>query len=142
MIFPDFLKVYGNTSFRGDCPSERAEQVAAIALIRARYPKTLGRILIHPRNEGKRSYGKAYYERAEGMTRGASDIIIPCAVPFICELKRCDHTKSRWQDGQLDYLSACADQGAFVCVALGAKGVELALDEYMEKWMVTSEKTT
>ena len=58
-------------------------------------------------------------ERIEGMVAGAPDIIIPGNPTFVCELKRLDHTKCRFQYGQLEYLEAAHKAGAFVCVALG-----------------------
>jgi hypothetical protein len=40
------------------------------------------------------------------ITPGASDIIIPAACSFVCEIKRRDHTKSKWQPGQVEYLES------------------------------------
>ncbi len=34
-------------------------------------------------------------------------------------MKRRDHTQSAWQDGQIEYLTAAQEAGAFACVALG-----------------------
>ena len=81
-----------------------------------------GKIALHIRNEGKRTYGQTRWQQAEGMTSGAADIIIPGSTTFVCELKRRDHTKSKFQKGQLEYLESCQNQGAFVCVALGWEG--------------------
>lgn len=130
MKFPPWLKVYGDQSFRGDCPSETLEQVTFFNWLRTEYPHTLGRIAIHPRNEGVRSHYQAMRDKAEGMTPGAPDIIIPASPAFVCELKRQDHTKSKWQDGQIEYLKACHDEGAFVCVALGYAAAIKALEEW------------
>lgn len=117
MKFPDWLKVYGDTSYRGNCPPESAEQVTFFNRLRTQYPDTWGRIALHPRNEGKRTYGQVWRQKAEGMTDGASDIIIPLG--FACEMKRLDHTQSKWQPGQIEYLQAVHDAGGFACVALG-----------------------
>lgn len=70
-------------------------------------------------------------QKAEGMTPGASDIVIPARVSFVCEMKRQDHTKSKWQDGQIKYLEAAQDAGAFACVALG----HAAAKEAFEAWL-------
>jgi len=123
---PKGVQVFGDTSFRGQCPPEHAEQAAAVAWLRLTYPKTLGALVVHPRNEQLvigGQYKAVRRQRAEGMTKGASDIIIPARLPFVCELKRKDHTKSRWQSGQIEYLEAAARCGAFACLALGADGV-------------------
>lgn len=111
--------IYGDTSFRGKCPTEAVEQVTLFNRIR----KTKwGSLAIHPRNEQQLKGGQhrgMIKQKAEGMTPGASDVIIPARIPFVCELKRRDHTKSKWQPGQVEYLTAAQDAGAFACVALG-----------------------
>ena len=119
MKFPPWLKVYGDTSYRGDCPSETLEAITFFAQLRREYPDTYGLIATHIRNEGKRNCYQASREKAEGMTKGAPDIIIPMSRTFVCEMKRLDHTKSKWQPMQLEYLKTAHDAGAFVCVALG-----------------------
>src|SRR5690554_6163899 len=107
MKFPGWLPVYGDTTYRGPCPKEAAEQVTFFNQLRKHYPATLGRIALHPRNEGQLVGGQHSSidkQKAEGMAVGASDIVIPGSPSFVCELKRRDHAKSAWQDGQLDYL--------------------------------------
>ena len=116
-------KIY-DSGYRGQCPLEQIEQITAINYIRAIFPN-----VIHPRNEGQRSYNKAAREKAEGLTPGASDIIIPARVPFVCELKRKDKTKSRLTKKQKEYLEICAALGCFSCVAYGH---EMALEAFNE----------
>lgn len=53
------------------------------------------------------------------MTEGTIDWIIPARIPLVMELKRKDHTKSKWQPGQVEYLTTAQDAGAFACIALG-----------------------
>jgi len=123
MKFHPEIPVYGDTDFRGDCPKEEVEQASFFSKLRREYPDTWGAIAIHPRNEGllvKGQFSSVRKRAAEGMTKGASDIIIPGSPTFICELKRQDKSKSAWQDGQQEYLIAASRAGAFVCVALGA----------------------
>jgi len=119
MKFPPWLKVYGDTSYRGECPSETLEAITFFAQLRREYPDTYGLIATHIRNEGKRSWEQVARQKAEGMTKGAPDIIIPTRRAFVCEMKRRDHMKSKWQPMQLEYLKSAHDAGAFVCVALG-----------------------
>jgi len=127
MKFPEWLPVYGDTEYRNKkCPVESAEQITFFNTLRRDYPE-LGRIAIHPRNEGKRTANQAQRQKAEGLTPGASDIIIPVHYPFICELKRQDHTLCGWEPGQIEYLETAHKQGAFVCVALGYKAAMEAL---------------
>jgi len=128
MKFPKWLKVYGDIDFRGKCPPESAEQITFFRQL----PPELKAIAIHPRNEGKRSYHQTAKQKAEGMNVGASDIIIPAAPSFVCELKRRDHTKSAWQKGQIEYLENCQKNGCFVCVALGYEAALQAVDDWIK----------
>lgn len=133
MKFPEWLPVFGDQDYRNKkCPVESAEQITFFNTLRREYPE-LGIIAIHPRNEGKRTAQQAQRQKSEGMTPGASDIIIPCRVPFVCELKRADHTLSGWEPGQIAYLEAAKNNGAFVCVALGHKAALEALSVWIGK---------
>lgn len=133
MKIPDWLPVFGDQGYRNKkCPTETAEQVTFFNTLRREYPE-LGKIALHIRNEGKRTVQQAMRQKAEGMVTGASDIVIPGCPAFVCELKRADHTQSRWQDGQIEYLEAAKNNGAFVCVALGHKAALEALKEWIGK---------
>jgi len=122
--------IFGDTSFRGICPPEDMEQITFFNRLRREYPDTLGMIALHPRNEGLKRGGHiraVQMHKAEGMTPGASDIIIPGRVSFVCELKRRDYTKCAWQEGQREYLKAASASGAFACVAFGCDAAWQAL---------------
>jgi len=131
---PPGVRVFGDTSWRGKCPPETVEQVTAVAWLRRTYPDTWGALVIHPRNEQQLrggQHGCFHRQKADGLTKGASDLIIPARVSFVCELKRRDHTQSKWQDGQREYLEAAAMCGAFACVVLGADGVKEAVAAWL-----------
>ena len=133
MKFPDGIEIYGDMSFRGDCPAESLEQMSFFNRLRKEYPDTFGAVAIHPRNEGLKEKGQfstVLKHKAEGMTKGASDIIIPGNPTFICEVKRRDHTKSKWQEGQVEYLMAARVVGSVVCVALGASAAWQAFEDW------------
>ena len=131
MKFPPNIRVYGDTTWRGICPTETAEQATFFNQLRKKYPYSYGAIGLHIKNEGKRSFAQMAKQRAEGgFIKGACDIVIPAKRTFICELKRRDHTKSRWQTGQIDYMNACHNLGAFVCVALGWGAAWEAFEEW------------
>lgn len=138
MIIPDWLKCYGDMKFRGECESEAAEQIAFFGEVRRCYPGSLGLIALHPKNEEKRK-GRQFQtlisDKSKGFCKSASDIIIPGNPSFVCEMKRENHTKSKWQEGQLEYLKAAMNNGSFVCIALGAKA---ALDALAD-WMIINE---
>lgn len=118
-LHPD-IRVFGDKDYRGACPAEELEQVTFFNRLRREFPETWGRIGVHPRNEGMRTMYGAMKEKAEGLTKGAADIIIPGRPAFVCELKRRDHTKSSITEDQVKFLLACQDAGCFVCIALGA----------------------
>lgn len=129
MKLPSKIPVYGDTSYRGDCPFESAEHATFFAELRRSHPEIYGRIAIHPKNEGKRYKYQAARDHVMGLSKGAPDIIIPGQKTFCCELKRQDHTKSRLGKDQKEWLLAAQDAGAFVCVALGW---EAAMEAFLE----------
>lgn len=135
MKFNPDIPVFGDTSYRGKCALEALEQATFVNWLRRTSPK-YGPVVIHIKNEGKRNVYQAAKDKAQGMTTGASDIIIPGSPTFACEFKRRDHTKSRWQDGQQDYLLNCKKIGAFVCVALGHE----AAKEAFKCWLNSQKK--
>ena len=133
MHLPNDIKVYGDLNYRGACPKEALEQVTFFNRLRREYPDTLGIIAFHVRNEGKRTHLQAASEKAEGMTAGAPDILIPGAPAFVCELKRRDHTKSEVSQKQLAFLRASGAAGSVVCIALGVDAAWEALHAYMAR---------
>lgn len=130
------IKVYGNTEFRGDCAKEDAELMTFFNELKRLYPD-LGRIAIHPDNEGLViGTGHLHHakQKAKGaINKGAADIVIVGNPTFVCEMKRQDHTKSRWQDGQLEFLEYSLKNGAFVCIALGYESALEAVKDWIKK---------
>lgn len=100
------------------------------ARLRRQYPESYGLIALHPRNEGRRTHLQVAKEKSEGMTTGATDIIIPGRQTFVCELKRRDHTKSKLGDEQLAFMRAAQAVGAFTCIALGVDAAWAAFEEW------------
>lgn len=120
------IPVFGG-EYRGKCPKESAEQVTVINQIRKHCPQ-----VIHPRNEGKNHYMQVQRYKAQGQTKGASDIIVPGCPAFVCELKRKDPTKSVIEEEQLQYLEDCRRFGAFVCVAFGHEAALVAFNQWLD----------
>jgi hypothetical protein len=119
MKLPPNLPLFGTTD-KTDTASESQHAITFFNRLRREYPQ-YGAIATHIRNEGKRTIQQAQKHKAEGMTTGTADIIIPCNPPFVCELKsrspRATITKE-----QIDYLLQAQELGAFACVALGYEG--------------------
>ncbi len=134
MKIPPHIKTYGDMDFRGECALEDAELITFFNQLRMRYP-VLAQVAIHPDNEGLvfgTGFNNHTRQKAKGAIRnGAADIIIVGCPSFGCELKRKDHSKSRWQDGQLEFLEASQKRGAFVCVALGYEAALQAVDYWV-----------
>lgn len=126
------LRIYGNLDFRDKkCPREAIEQITFFNWVRREYPNTYGKIATHIRNEGKKTVQQQMRHKAEGMTTGASDIMIPAKIPFICELKRQDRTLCAISNEQIEYLKTAQELGAFCCVALGFEAAKEAFLEWL-----------
>jgi hypothetical protein len=129
------VPIYGDTNFRGKCPKEELEQVTFFNRLRREYPDTYGLIALHPRNEQQlrgSQHRTMITQKAEGMTPGAADIIIPGSPAFVCEMKRQDHTLSTWKPGQEEYLAAAQAAGAFACVAFGYEAAWAAFIQWRQ----------
>lgn len=130
MKFPSNVTVAGDTSYRNKkCPKESAEQITLFSEMRKNMPE-VGAIAIHVRNEGKRTWEQAAMQKAEGMVTGACDVIIPGCPSLVMEIKRKDHTMSKWQPGQQEYMEAAANAGSVAVVALGWE----AAYQFIEQW--------
>ena len=130
--YPSFLRIYGDLSYRGSCPKESAEQISIVNQMRRVYPDTYGRIAVHIRNEGARTHQQTIRHKAEGLTPGAPDLMIPGSPTLLIEIKRQNPTLSRVSQEQLDYLEAAHKAGAFVCLAFGAKAAWEAVEEWIK----------
>mgnify|MGYP003383836190 FL=1 len=127
MKMPETVPCWGDADFRGECPSENAEQITFFNEMRRKYPDTWGKIAIHIKNEGKKTPQQVRRDKAEGMIKGASDIVVG---GFYCELKRQDRTKSKISNEQIEYLEKINELGFYGCVALGY----VAALEAFEEW--------
>jgi hypothetical protein len=132
---PEDIKIYGDIHFRDKkCRKERVEQKEFFAWLKEKRPN-LHKIALHPKNEGKRTKQQAQEDKElGGLTTGASDIIIPVAVAFVCEVKRLDHTLCKITDDQVGYLEDTQAMGAFSCIALGAEAAIQALLDWESKY--------
>ncbi len=125
------VPIFGDLLYRGDCLKEVAEQINFLSVLARREPE-LREIAVHIRNEGEMSVLEGKRHNDEGRKKGAPDIIIPSAMPFLMELKRRDHSKSSISMDQVKFLIRSKRQGAFPCVALGLYGAVQAFDEWLK----------
>jgi len=132
MRFPKNITVYGDKTYRGECPVEDVEHIDFFSRLSIDWPQYHA-IAIHPKNEGKRTWGQINKEKKMGLNKGASDIIIPASPPLVIEMKRLDHTKSKMEKEQAEYLISAQDLGATVCIALGCNAALLAVEEWHKK---------
>jgi hypothetical protein len=124
------LPLFGTTD-KTDTASESQHAITFFNKLRREYPQ-YGAIATHIRNEGKRTIQQAQKHKAEGMTTGTADIIIPCNPPFVCELKSRSPRATITQE-QIDYLLQAQELGAFACVALGYEGAMEAFKKCLQK---------
>lgn len=132
MKFNKDIPVFGDSSFRGDCPKEDTDQVNFVAWLRYNYPER-AKMMVHVKTEGKRTWGQINYEKKMGgIPSGFSDLFIIGNPNFCVELKRKDHTKSKWQKGQESFLLNSKEAGCFIGVALGFEGAKEAFIKWLD----------
>jgi hypothetical protein len=130
MKIPKEINVFGIAD-KTDTASESQHAMTFFNKLRREYP-AYGAIATHIRNEGKRTIQQAQKHKAEGMTTGTADIIIPCNPPFVCELKS-RSPRATITPEQIDYLLNAQKLGAFVCVAIGYDGAMEAFKKCLQK---------
>jgi len=137
MILPSNIKIYGDIHFRDkSCRKEWVEQKDFIGRLKEHRPN-LHKLAVHPKNEGLRTGRQATIDEEQGaLNKGAVDIIIPCRVPFVAEMKRVDRVKSsKLTDEQIKYLVLSESMGAFSLVALGCDAMWEALLYWEQKYL-------
>lgn len=71
------------------------------------------------------------FDKSMGLLGGVSDLVFFGNPMMVMEVKRKDHTLSKWQPYQQEFLIETQKQGVFSCVVLGW---EAGL-EAVEKWL-------
>lgn len=122
-------KIYGQAD-QEKAPSESVEMATFFSKLRREYPDTYGAIACHIRNEGKKHQAEIAKIGLEGgMIKGASDIFIPGAPSFLCELKS-RKKGSRPSKEQIIFLNISCALGAFGCIAYGYQEAWKAFEEW------------
>ena len=124
------IKVYGDLTHRDTkCPREDEEQKTIVNQVRKRYPELL---FTSVKNEGKKTTSQSDYDKAMGLTAGVSDLVF-FGNPTLClEVKRKDHTKSKWQPMQESFLIKAKEQGAMACVCFGWEAGMDAVEDWLK----------
>lgn len=124
------INVYGDLSYRNPkSAKEDMESLTFVNQVRKLHPDLL---IMHIKNEGKKTKAQADFDKAMGLLKGASDFII-LGNPVLClEMKREDHTLSAWQPNQQDFLIKAQEQGCFTCVAFGWKAGIQAVEDWLK----------
>lgn len=124
-------RTYGQQQ-AGEHPSEAAEMSTFFNQLRKLYPQYYA-IALHIRNENDGDHNKVSKQKIQGgFVKGASDIVIPCNPPFVCEMKSISK-KSRISNEQVAFLNAAVDVGAFACLTYGWKATMQAFEECIKE---------
>ena len=122
--------MYGDLTYRNPkCKEEHEEQQTIVNQVRKRYPELL---FTSVKNEGKRTPNQVAYDKSMGMTAGVSDLVF-FGNPTLClEVKRQDHTKSKWKPMQEPFLIKAKEQGAMACVCFGWEAGMEAVEDWLK----------
>lgn len=123
-----------DSGYLGPCNKEDTDQQAFIAWIRYHCPWVN---VFHVTNESGTSSSAGFIEKRKrmGVTKGVSDNII--LTPghdksfAAMELKRRDRTKSKWQEGQREFLNQVVDDGGFASVSFGLECIKNSAKLYL-----------
>ena len=130
MKTPIWLPKFGDLPKSTSNPAEDYVLSSLISRIRNDYPSTYGLVAFHVKNESKRTTGQIRADKAKGLTRGVSDLIV-VGNPTLCmEIKK--DNSCRFEDGQLEFLQQAQKQGAFVCLAIGYQGAKDAFEYWLK----------
>ena len=136
MKTPAWLPKFGDLPKSTSNPAEDYVLSSLISRIRNDYPSTYGLVAFHVKNESKRTTGQIRADKAKGLTKGVSDLIV-IGNPTLCmEIKK--DNSCRFEDGQLEFLQQAQKQGAFVCLAIGYQGAKDAFEE----WRILNENNS
>lgn len=121
------IKVYGDLTHRDTkCPKEDSEVQTIVNQVRKRYPHVL---FTHIKNEGKRTKAQMDFDKSMGLLGGVSDLVFFGSPMMVMEVKRKDHTLSKWQPYQQEFLIETQKQGVVSCVVFGwTAGMEAVED--------------
>lgn len=127
-----------DSGYRGDCRTERCEQIDAISWLAFNFPERFP-LIFHCPGETKASPQHMQMRAKEGVKAGVPDIIDLGATVGLFELKRKDKSKSRVSTEQKNILSSAADSGHFSAVCYGFEEFKRAYADFIELSRIRSE---
>ena len=130
MKTPTWLPKFGDLPKSTSNPAEDYVLSSLISRIRNDYPSSYGLVAFHVKNESKRTTGQIRADKAKGLTKGVSDLIV-IGNPTLCmEIKK--DNSCRFEVGQLEFLQQAQKQGAFVCLVVGYQGAKDAFEHWLK----------
>ena len=130
MKTPAWLPKFGDLPKSTSNPAEGYVLSSLISRIRNDYQSSYGLVAFHVKNESRRTMGQIRADKAKGLTKGVSDLIV-IGNPTLCmEIKK--DNSCRFEDGQLEFLQQAQKGGAFVCLAIGYQGAEDAFEYWLK----------
>lgn len=107
-----------DSHYRGECRSERCEQIDAISWLKLNHPERWP-LIFHCPGETKASPQHMQMRAKEGVKAGPPDIIDLGRAVGMFEMKRLDRTKSKLSNEQKSFLQTGDDAGHFVAICYG-----------------------
>lgn len=123
------IRIY-DSGYRGDCRTERCEQIDSISWLSFNYPERFP-LIFHCPGETKASPQYMQMRAKEGVRAGVPDIIDLGGVVGLFELKRLDRTKSKVSREQREFLENGVDAGHFTAICYGFEQFKLAYADYL-----------
>ena len=132
-VMPENYHVF-DSGYRGNCNYEDDDAASFYLWVALHHPKVN---IFHVANESGFSSSAGHIEkrRRKGVRQGVSDYII--LTPSrgygfaVIESKRRDRTKSKWQEGQREFLNQCSSDGGFAAVCYGLEEMKKAFNFYL-----------
>lgn len=123
------IRIY-DSGYRGDCRSERMEQIDAISWLAFNYPERFP-LIFHCPGETKAKAQHMQMRAKEGVKAGVPDIIDLDGVVGLFEMKRLDRTKSKVSGDQKDFMNSSSGAGHFSAICYGFEQFKLAYADYL-----------
>ena len=124
------IRIY-DSGYRGDCPSERVEQINVMGWLEKNHPERWP-LIWHTPGETKASPQHMAMRKKEGVRAGIADVIDFGAVRGAFELKRRDRTKSKVSKEQIAHLEAVDASGGFAAICYSFEQFLLAYSEFLD----------